>query len=145
LHLRPATEADRDALGALKLRSSLAWGDLTEEIAALPEAREVAAELLAMTSVVETEGRIAGFVTVLRKGDHGAELEELFVEPGDWGRGLGRLLMEDAVRRAEAFGARSIEVVANARALGFYATCGFAVIGEVATQLEPAPLMRRAL
>jgi ribosomal protein S18 acetylase RimI-like enzyme len=58
---------------------------------------------------------------------------------------VGAALVAEAERRAAAAGARAIHVVANHRALGFYQACGFRVVGQVMTKLEPAPEMRKAL
>ena len=53
LTIRPATEADLPLLGALKLRASLAWGDLGEELRGLPEAGEVPAGHLPFVFLAE--------------------------------------------------------------------------------------------
>ncbi|HEY9345622.1 MAG TPA: hypothetical protein VIQ53_09925, partial [Inquilinus sp.] len=65
LRIRPARPQDRDALGALKLRASLAWGDHVDELQALPEARQVPAGHMPAAIVAELDGAIVGFATVL--------------------------------------------------------------------------------
>jgi GNAT superfamily N-acetyltransferase len=143
VRLRPAREDEREALGALKLRASLAWGDFTDALKALPEAGELAPELLPSSFVAEVGGGPAGFATVVVTDSGAAELEELFVEPALWRKGVGRRLVEEAVRRAAAAGAATIHVVASRRARGFYEACGFEVAGEVETRFEPALSMQR--
>ena len=142
ISVRPAAKDEQDALGALKLRSSLAWGDLVDELLALPEAAQLAAELLPTCFVAEIDGRVAGFATLVGAGAGEAELEDLFVEPGEWRKGVGRRLVDEAVRRARDLGVHSLLVVANRRAQAFYEACGFRVTGMVMTQFEPAPRMR---
>lgn len=143
--IRPAHLKDRDALGRLKLWASLAWGDHVEELRALPEAGTVPIEHLPFLFVAESDEAIVGFATVLRGPEGRAELEDLFVAPEFWRRGIGRRLMAEAERRAEASGARSLHVVANGHARGFYDACGFAVVGMVATLFEPAAAMEKLL
>lgn len=143
--IRPARNDELDALGALQLRASLAWGDHVEALKAMPEAGQVPAEHIPSTAVAELDGRLAGFVTLLVPKGADAEVDGLFVEPDLWGHGIGAALMAEADRRALEAGAAAIHVVANRRAQGFYARCGYGVIGETMTQLEPAPTMRKPL
>ncbi|PKR89838.1 GNAT family N-acetyltransferase [Pleomorphomonas diazotrophica] len=144
--LRPARNDDQKALGALKLRSSLAWGDHVEELRALPEAREVPPEHLPHIIVAELDGVIVGFATVLVGEDGGeAELEDLFVAPEHWRTGIGRKLVAEAERRAVEAGARALHVVAGARARPFYEALGYRFAGEVATAFEPAAKLVKSL
>lgn len=142
---RPAEPGDIDELGALKLRASLAWGDHVEELLALPEARIFPSAHLAFATVAETDGVIAGFATLLPPTPGEAEVEDLFVDPQAWRKGVGRTLMAALESRALALGARSLHVVANSRALPFYRSVGFEIVGTVATRFAPAPEMRKAL
>ncbi|GAA4121749.1 hypothetical protein GCM10023067_31070 [Aminobacter aganoensis] len=144
--IRTALAADRDALGALKLRSSLAWGDHVEELQALAEAREVPATQLPHVAVAEIAGKIVGFVTVLPAdaATH-AELEDLFVAPEAWRQGIGGMLLAEAERRARAFGARTLGVVAGERARSFYEASGFRFVKTVATDLAPAARLQKEL
>lgn len=76
IFIRAAHDEDRITLGALKLRSSLAWGDHIEELQALPEAKEVRAEHIPHAIVAELDGEIVGFVTVFsNEGAMPAELD----------------------------------------------------------------------
>jgi GNAT superfamily N-acetyltransferase len=143
LCIRPATAEDLPALGELKLRASLALGEHIAELEALPEARIVPAEHLPFVFVAEDRGRILGFATVLPGGEDHAVLEDMFVEPDQWRRGIGRLLIGEAVARARALGAQVLRVIANSR--GFYDACGFEAVGEVQTQFAPAPVMDLSL
>jgi GNAT superfamily N-acetyltransferase len=78
-------------------------------------------------------------------GDHGVyELDGLFVEPSELRHGVGRTLVEDAVKRARADGAHRLEVTAGP-ARGFYEKVGFAVVSSAQTRFGPAVRMHRAL
>ncbi|OWJ67519.1 GNAT family N-acetyltransferase [Inquilinus limosus] len=145
IRTRTARPEDREPLGALKLRASLAWGDHVEALRAMPEAGQVPAEHLPAIIVAEWDSAIAGFATVLPRDDGGAELEDLFVDPTAWGRGIGRRLVAEAEARAARLGARALHVVAGDRARPFYERCGFRVTGAVTTDLESASALRKDL
>jgi GNAT superfamily N-acetyltransferase len=143
--IRSASEAELGGLGELKLHSSLGWGDFVEELRALPGARQVPPEHLPFAFVADQGGAAIGFATVLPAAGQDAELEDLFVHPDAWGRGVGGALVAEAERRAVALGFRGLRVIANRRALPFYEAMGFTAIGTVETLFEPAPVMRKAL
>ena len=145
VRIRPAALKDKDALGALKLRASLAWGHHLPALQSMPDVRVVPAEHLPFMFVAEEAGRILGFATVLAGLEGSAELEDLFVEPDRWGRGVGRRLAREAERRARALGASSLHVIANGRAGAFYTACGFTILGSATTELGPALEMEKAL
>ena len=125
------------------MRASLAWGDHVQALQAMPEARVVPAEHLPFMFVAEDAGVILGFATVLSRPGPAAELEDLFVDPNCWRRGVGRLLAQEAEWRAQALGASSLHVIANDRARDFYVACGFEALGVVATDLAPATEMEK--
>ena len=59
--------------------------------------------------------------------------------------GVGRRLVEDAMRMARERGAKRIDVVANPQALAFYEAVGFRPTGEAQTRFGPAPRMSLTL
>jgi ribosomal protein S18 acetylase RimI-like enzyme len=66
-------------------------------------------------------------------------LEDLYVEDGARGRGVGRALVEAAFERARARGAKRIELDTNednAGALALYETLGFSVRSKVHGHLQ---------
>jgi len=90
-------------------------------------------------------GALAGFSVLLEPAAGGCELDGLFVEPDRMRRGIGRLLIDDAVRIARSRGAQRIDVVANQQALAFYERMGFEYVGEAQTRFGPAPRMSLSL
>ncbi len=66
-----------------------------------------------------------------RKGKH-VEVENIGIEPEYWSRGIGKLLMEMAVKWAKKQNASKLYVCAysrNTRAINFYKKNGFSEIG----------------
>jgi ribosomal protein S18 acetylase RimI-like enzyme len=87
--------------------------------------------------VAELEGAVAGYVrlgraTELRASDHVVTISGLAVDPRRQRRGVGRALVEAAVREAAARGARRLTLRVlghNTGARALYESCGFAVEG----------------
>ncbi|WP_274426641.1 GNAT family N-acetyltransferase [Chelativorans sp. YIM 93263] len=146
IFIRSACHDDWAKLGPLKLESSLGWGDHVDELLALPEARQIPAAHMPFVIVAELHGDIVDFATVL-PGENAlqAELEDLFVAPQVWRRGVGAKLLAEAERRAVALGAHALHVIASERARAFYEASGFRMVGTIATDFAPAPEMRKDL
>lgn len=87
--------------------------------------------------VADVDGHVAGYAKLgpalpLESSRHVLEVKGLVVDPDHHRRGIGRLLMEAAVRAASARGARrlTLRVLApNTAARALYESCGFAVEG----------------
>ena len=144
---RLALPAERSALEELQRRASLMWEEDREALLANPDAIELPLDQITdgRTVVAERDGELLGFSVVLRRDDGDAELDGLFVDPTHWRQGIGRVLVEQAERIAAAEGAANLWVTANTRALGFYDSCGFVKVGEVATRFRPAPKMKKSI
>ena len=97
-------------------------------------------ELLPVADVVvaETDGAIAGFVTIDPKTLY---LDQLVVAPEHWRSGLGALLLTEA-RRISPHGLDLDVNIDNARAIGFYLKHGFAIAGEGKNPLSGKPVHR---
>ncbi len=119
------------------------WESDRAAILANPDAIELPDAQIAerRVRVADVDGALAGFSATLPREDGDAELDGLFVEPGQWRRGLGRLLVRDAGALAKQWGARQLWVIANPNALQFYRACGFAASGEAVTRFGPGKVM----
>lgn len=87
---------------------------------------------------MEAEGRIVGFSAFAHQGGV-LRLEDLWVWPGEIGRGIGRALFHDAQQRARALGFETFEIESDPHAAGFYARMGAERIGTHTTLLEEQP------
>lgn len=87
--------------------------------------------------VAVLDGRIAGWIkltpaTPLRASSHVKMINGLGVDPEQQGRGVGRALVEAAVKRAREQGARKVSLRVlghNGTARRLYERCGFVVEG----------------
>ncbi|MEU9027327.1 GNAT family N-acetyltransferase [Streptomyces sp. NPDC048383] len=145
--VRTARPAEAAELTALVLRSKAYWGYDAEFLAACaPQLRIAGAQVAARRIVVaqdEGDGRVLGLASLEgsweraepagseeSRGGRVARLGLLFVEPDAIGRGIGRLLYRDAVRRAAALGVGRLLIDADPHAAGFYRAMGAAPSGR---------------
>ncbi|MFD9333356.1 GNAT family N-acetyltransferase [Streptomyces sp. NPDC060028] len=134
--VRAARAEEAQALTELVRRSKAYWGYDAEFLAAVdPELRIDAADVTARRIVVaeDAHGVVQGLASLeleLEPDLEGegagprARLGLLFVEPSAIGRGVGRLLYRDAVRRAAGLGVRRLLIDADPHAAGFYRAMG---------------------
>jgi ribosomal protein S18 acetylase RimI-like enzyme len=129
--IRPAMPSDETALRALDLET---WSTLASPAPPPPAEREFAIDGVL---VAELADGIAGYVKLgpalpLESARHVLEIKALAVSPAHRRRGIGRALMDAAIREGRAAGARklTLRVLAhNADARALYARCGFEVEG----------------
>jgi GNAT superfamily N-acetyltransferase len=147
LIIRGARAEERAALTELQRRASLMWEEDRAALLAEPEAIDVPQSMIdeGRVFVAERDGRVLGFGVVLQRSDHEAELDGLYVDPDAWGEAIGRQLMHHAEALARSGGARLLNLVANARSVGFYEACGFQTVGPVQTAFNPGWEMVKAL
>lgn len=145
--MRTARVDEGDALRALYRRSASTNEGGRRAFAARPDLAEPSADDLetGRVRVAVEEGRLVGFAVTVREDGDAAELDALFVEPDEMGRGIGRLLIDDAVALARDAGVGVLRVVAGTEAVPFYRRCGFVDVGPVATEFGDAVEMRRDL
>ena len=145
--IRQASLSEQRALEDLQRRASLNNPGDRDALLAHPEAIAVPTEQIAAgrVFVAERDGAIVGFAAVVPRDDEGAELDALFVEPDEWKRGIGRLLVDHCADIARADGSAFLHVIGNPHAKGFYLACGFMVIGAAETQFGIGLSMQRTL
>jgi len=126
LKSREARPSEAALLSALAFRSKALWDYPREFMQACRGELTYSAQDLARGGfvVAEEDGRIVGFYALAPGMDGAVELEALFVEPDEAGRGLGRALIEHAKARAGSLGARCIVVQSDPHASRFYRAAG---------------------
>jgi GNAT superfamily N-acetyltransferase len=147
VRIRSAEATEAPALEALQRRSSDVWAEYRAQLAAHPDAIELPQAFIDSGWVrvaLDDGGTPVGFSVLIPGDDDIHELDGLFVEPEQMGRGVGRALVEDTVARASANRGARIEVTAGP-AQGFYERVGFETIGRAQTRFGPAVRMARGL
>ena len=84
--------------------------------------------------MAEVDGQVAGFAQ-LGPTPGRIELEHLWVRPAFMRRGIGRALLQRAVREASRLGHMALQIDADPYAEPFYLACGARRCGEL-----PAPI-----
>jgi GNAT superfamily N-acetyltransferase len=119
--IRYARETEQRSLTELQRRASLHWETHREQLVAHPHAVELPVDQIedGLVRVAELGADVVGFAVLLPPAQGAGERDGLFVEPARMGAGVGRALVEDAMRIARERGATRIEVVANPEAVAF--------------------------
>ena len=144
---RTAALSDMKGLRDVFCRASLANSDDRDLLRSHPEFLELSDEGVRQgrTRVaLDADAIVLGFAS-FKLLDHVLEVEDLFVDPTKWRRGIGTALMLDMVAIAARRGFTRLEVTGNPHALSFYKNTGFTVSHEVATDLYPAPRLYRII
>lgn len=130
--IEPAAAEDAECLSDLAFRSKAHWGyddefmtRCRDELTYTPE------QLSAGGFWVLRRGReVHGFYGLTKVSPDALELEAMFVEPGDIGRGYGRALMDHALEQFAASGLARLVIQADPNAAAFYEAAGAVQIGE---------------
>ena len=79
-------------------------------------------------------GEPAGTYALVGEGGQ-LDLEHFWIDPSWIGKGLGRALFEHATHEASALGAKTLEILSDPHAEGFYLKMGCRRAGETAAPL----------
>jgi len=134
---RRALPQEAATLTQIALTAKQSWGYPDEWMAEWRPDLTIAPGYIASSPVwvVETEGRVAGFLGLMHAGGQW-HLDHLWVLPVFQGRGLGRALFDEAVRQARAAGTTELRIKSDPNAEPFYLK-----MGAVRTGLEVYELL----
>jgi GNAT superfamily N-acetyltransferase len=138
--IRPARADEAPQLSALALEAKAHWGYPADAMRSWKAQLEVTADDIACKAVyvVEVENAIVGFYSLAMSGP-ARELDNLWVLPAFMRLGIGRALLNHALRLAARSGARTVMVDADPHAESFYLACGGIRYGAL-----PAPIQGEA-
>jgi ribosomal protein S18 acetylase RimI-like enzyme len=133
--IRSATSADLPRLCELAWAAKASWGYPREWLALwrdelLYDERTLREQCVL---VAELASGVAGVCSFSCRGTN-AELEGLWIDPALARRGLGRTLVQEALRRAARTGAVRLHVDSEPRAEAFYLRLGARRVGTVASR-----------
>ncbi|MFE9629886.1 GNAT family N-acetyltransferase [Streptomyces sp. NPDC006463] len=138
--VRAARPAEAEALTELVMRSKAYWGYGPEYLASCADELRIRPLDVTARRIVVAEderGTVLGLASLDGSAPR-ASLGLLFVEPSVIGRGVGRLLYRDALRRAVELGVRGLVIDADPHAAGFYRAMGAVeAVGAVEASAEP--------
>lgn len=137
IRIRRATPDEADALTVIAHAAKRHWGYPENWIAQWQAELTLTPEFIANNEVfvAVTNGEIAGCCALVSSGPL-AELEHMWIDPRQMGRGVGRALFAHTKGRARAIGFAELELSADPNAEGFYLRMGAEPIGEVPADID---------
>jgi GNAT superfamily N-acetyltransferase len=123
--VRAAAPADDDRLRIVAETSKGHWGYAPERLRTWAATLDLSREIW----VAEADGEIVAWAALLPPADGVCELDDLWVEPGSIGRGIGTALFDHAVARSRSLGGRALRWEADPNAVGFYERMGAVTVG----------------
>jgi N-acetylglutamate synthase-like GNAT family acetyltransferase len=130
--VRAARADEAEQLTRLALRSKASWGYDAEFMQACARVLTITPERIEreLFFVLERDGQVVGLVALAQVGADEVELADMFVEPEEKRRGLGRRLFEHALHVARERGWRRMWILSDPFAEGFYVSMGAQRVGE---------------
>lgn len=140
--VRPGRPAEAAAIGALALRSKGHWGYDAAFLAACRDDLSIDPAWCDGTRlVVAVAGdTLLGYARVAG-GPPVGELAGLFVDPAAIGRGVGGLLLREALAVAGRLGLRVLEIDSDPHAEPFYRHAGAVRVGSSPSTVDPTRLL----
>jgi len=131
MRIRRAQSKEHEVLSRIALEAKAWWGYCAEDLALWEADLSISSDSVARwpTYVAELDGDVAGFFQ-LGVAPGVAELEHFWVLPAHMGKGIGRALLERAVREVAARGRAELLIDADPNAERFYVACGAEHTGE---------------
>ena len=122
-----ASDAERQAAMAIRLLVFVGEQQVPPEL----EADEYDADALHLLATETATGEAVGAARILDRGDGRAKIGRVAVKKEWRGCGIGRLLMEDALRRIAERGFTTVFLEAQVQVIPFYERLGFVAEGPV--------------
>jgi GNAT superfamily N-acetyltransferase len=131
--IREADAGEAGCLSALALRSKAHWGYSRDFVEACRDELSVDESRIGSGGyrcfVAVANDSIAGFYTVEDMSEGVWELDALFVEPARIGTGIGRSLLQHALRLLSECGAVRLVIQGDPNAMDFYRAAGARQVG----------------
>ena len=131
--VRKAEAPEAERLSDLAMRSKALWGYTAEFMESCREELTVTADKILDERfdyrVAVLDDDVAGYYALESLSEKEFELEALFVEPSQIGKGLGRLLVEHAVDNVAGKGGDTLLIQGDPNATDFYSAIGAKHVG----------------
>jgi N-acetylglutamate synthase-like GNAT family acetyltransferase len=140
LHIRRARPDEAAALTELTIRSKSHWNYDTAFLASVRHELEFHPEKFLPdfhVYVLDQNGTILGFCSLIPLTDEKMELHDLFVEPVHIGKGHGKRLWDFSVALLRTLGTRTLVLTADPHAEPFYLRQGAVRVGEKSSSAYP--------
>lgn len=143
--IRLARPDEARQITTLAVRSKAHWGYSADQMKVFAAELTLTRDLVEArdTHVLESDGGVIGYYTLLPHSDASIELEHLFVEPSQLRRGFGSRLFRHATERAASRGYTRLVIQSDPFAEGFYRVHGAELVLHRPTSIpgRTLPLM----
>ena len=138
MNIEKASINDYEILTQITKKSKAHWGYSNEQIEIWSPYLTVSKEYIKTNSVynLQIEDRIVGYYSFFHESENIIKLDNLFVLPEFIGKGLGKILMSDFLKRLKNQGIQKVVLNSEPNAEDFYAKFGFVKVGQIETSIK---------
>jgi len=140
IEIKPARVEDAPRLTAIAMAAKAHWGYPKHWLERWEPSLTIYPEYIRANQVVTAilNQSLVGFYSLIGTPPR-LELDQLWVYPSFIGKGIGKVLYTDAVKRAVELGAQELQIESDPHAEGFYLHMGARRIGEYVYELDGEP------
>lgn len=138
MKVEKANRTDANKITELTIRSKDHWGYGKDQIEAWRAELTITPKYIDENQVIKVtkEEQLVGFYAYQASNSKVVKLNFLFIEPDFIGKGYGKILMKDFLKRVEKDGYESATLDADPNAEKFYRSFGFDVVGKLKTAIK---------
>ena len=139
MRIEKTIRTDAKKLTELTIRSKSHWNYSKQQIEDWRDDLTISEAYITEKEVyklVDNKDSIIGYYSYFKIDSLNVKLENLFVEPKFIGRGFGKILMADFLKRIKKTKAEKIILDSDPNSEKFYAQIGFKVIGKLETSIK---------
>jgi len=124
IDIRDSHESDAAALTDIRVKSKGYWGYSNEVLEAWRPAMQITADYIRLHLVrnIYVDGLLVGFYAIAREDTD--LLDHLWLLPSSIGKGVGQRAMLHVIATAQQLGIKSLRIISDADAAGFYLKLG---------------------
>jgi len=138
MKIKKAHRTDANKITDLTIRSKDFWNYGAEQIAEWKDDLTVTSDYIDENQVfkLSVENEIIGFYAFNSQDKNTVKLNFLFVEPKFIGKGYGKILLNDFLKRMEETDYDKITLDADPNVENFYTRAGFKVVGRLQSSIK---------
>jgi ribosomal protein S18 acetylase RimI-like enzyme len=147
--IEKANSTENEILTDITKKSKAYWGYSQKQILKWENYLTISAEYIENHDAFKlvSENKIIGYYSYINEENHNVKLDNLFVLPEYIGKGFGKYLMDDFLKRMQNAKCQKIILNSEPNAEKFYQKMGFIKIGEFETSIKNrfTPIMEMKL
>lgn len=138
MQIEKAKNIDANELTELTIRSKSHWNYSKEQIEKWKNDLTVSPNYIDENEVYKLifNNVLIGYYSYFRLNENDVKLENMFIEPKFIGKGYGKLLMSDFLKRIKKEEYKKVTLDADPNAESFYAAIGFQIVGQLKSSVK---------